>query len=380
MLPATGELDFDTIKSEFEKAVANGMNRFSYQLQGVSLTLNKMPDGLWSVAAHNHSGVAGISYGYCRTVNDASNPLFVDGALSPADPTKYVSSYNLKREIYARLVDGASATIELLTPMKFRSFELISYAQSSGYVLPDLDVLVTYADGTTEISLARAYNAGYYLGNAFDQTKAVKTIKLTYNAINAIGQPSMVSGDGAAIFPYNAANIPLLRVSYWYGYQHHFIDERFYPPESSLVDITSQFAITSSTAPSASFPLSNLTDGNDMTQFKPNTNNAALTLTATKITSTPNATPCLIELRLPIDATNGNNTLQSLVFTLGLSTGTGSLASNTRWYRGINNDVVIRAIIGMPNTMREVADRVSVAFSKTSTTQPFAITSLRIFG
>lgn len=44
------------------------------------------------------------------------------------------------------------------------------------------------------------------------------------------------------------------------------------------------------------------------------------------------------------------------------------------------NDVVIRAIIGMPNTMREVADRVSVAFSKTSTTQPFAITSLRIFG
>lgn len=380
MLPTLGQLEFGKIKTEFDQAVAKGMNRFAYQLQGSALTLNKMPDGLWSIAAHKDAGVAGVSYGYCQVVNDSANPLFVGNDLKPIDPSRYVSSYNLIRENYLRLVDGASAIIEMLTPMKFRSFELITYAQTSGYILPDLEVLTTYDDGATELSISRAYNAGYYLSNCFDQTKAIRTIKMTYKAANAIGQPSMLCSDGVNIFPYSTTSgVPLLRISYLYGYQQHFIEERFYPKEADLVDQTSLFTLTSNIAQAAAFPLSNLTDGNDATMFKPSTNAATLTITATKTAATPNIYPQIVELTIPVDAANGNNTLQSIVSALSLSTGAGNLAGNTRWYR-LSNAVVIKLLVGMPNTMSEISDKITLAFTKTSTTQPFAISSLRILG
>ena len=62
----------------------------------------------------------------------------------------------------------------------------------------------------------------------------------------------------------------------------------------------------------------------------------------------------------------------------------GNVAANTQHFRGIvaadGTTVTIEILVGMPNTIRESADRVTITLTKSSTTLPFAITNVQLLG
>lgn len=389
MHDSTETLSFDYIKQHFDIAAAEGNNRISIQVIGAVWQFIKSPSGDWTISTHFDASATAAFYGYVRTVNNTANPLFVthDGTQQIlTDPTKDISQYLYRNPRYLRCVDGASATFELVTPMKLRSAEIQLNATISGYVQFPLEMVITYADGSTVTADALPTNSIWYGTDVIDQTKSIASITYTYRADKVIGIPSLLklSANGTQ-YSYGMPDFSVTAGDYVQVVnfisigQHNNFDDKFYPPISDLVDITGEFTITSSVAAAATNPISNLTDGNPTTSFRPSTNAAALTLTATK-NATSKTKPAILELSFDNPAGVGNATIQSIVASI-VTLATGSnIISNTRWFRNVAGGFVVQILLNSQYYEPFVADRVTAVLTKTSTTQPFSITGFRVLG
>ena len=391
LLPISGSPTFEELKASFDAAVAEGATRWAYQVQGISWGLNKMPDGEWSIAAWKYAGVAGVGYPLCKCTNDAANPMFVtytNGTEEAFDPSAIVLTYQLIDPIYMRCVNGANATLEFITPLRFRSIEFLFNQVANHYVMHPLNVEVTYGDSTVINFKSLPYNNGYYISDSIDQTKSVAKVKYMFDSANVIGDPSTLRIDAVGnAFKYGSAEYlagqgtPVCRVTYLYGYNHHFISERFNQAER---DITADFVVTSSLAAARGFPISNMTDGNPATYYQTSTNVGAVTLTFTKL-STVLAGRFVNRIVITLPLITGNElvltTLQSLVAAGFVASGSDNYFSNTRHYRNPAAQTFTFEIdAGMPTTMQEAIEVVTLALTKENTTKPHAITSVQLFG
>ena len=92
--------------------------------------------------------------------------------------------------------------------------------------------------------------------------------------------------------------------------------------------------------------------------------------------------PSVVELtfKAVVGAESGTTSIQSIVGTGMLAAVNSAYATNTRWYRNIAGDFVARIIVNTPYHKQYRGDRVTVTITKTSTTTPFALSGVKIYG
>ena len=360
----------------------------------------KGTDGEWQMTTNYAlSGVGGVMAPYCKVVNNAVNPLFVDGAGAAYDLSRDISQYSLYPQKWMRMVIGAAATWVLDKPQRLRSLELLTVPGISPYVQGSLAIVVTYIDGTTHSARAYPYNSNYYLGDQLDQTKRVKSVQFTVDAktLSECGAiPTLHSRDFATGRLYvkthadYGLHTPVLAINYIYGY-HLFSDyQRFYSDDEAQVDITSEFTATASIAALEGTSAANLVDGLGTTYYQSSTTANALTLTFAKNLATPPRIIKFIDVKLtPIVGSEAVFNSLSSVVVVGKIAVTGSnLISNTRHINGLNaanaeldtdGNYVMRFLADTPNAYPYPEDELTVTLNKTVAGQ-FKVAGVTILG
>ena len=398
-LANSNTLTYAELKARFEanKAAYPDAKRFMYQVGATSWGFTKMNDTEWMMGTSwKHIGVGGVTEGYATVSNDPANPLFVKQDGTPVSALETVSTYNLQAARYMRMVAGAKATYEMIVPVRLRSCEIITDVKLSGYCQGSLLATIEYGDGTVAVQRARTYNNNWYLGDIIDQTKPVSKITVEVDATTLVEAgkfPTNFSRDFATGVEYHrsspdyALGTPFHVYSYWHGYYHHALANRFHLPEVEAVDITADCTITTSIAADPAFPLSNVLDADPATAYKASTTGNSLTLTVQRVSTAPYVFRHVnIKLKLEAGQEAAFESLSRIAVVTSRTNGSSNATSNIHDFTGVNSASVdadgnldVIAFAGFPNTYPDVTDRMTIALTKLVAGN-FKIASVKVFG
>lgn len=360
----------------------------------------KTEDGAWQISTNYPlGGVVGCLSPYCKVFNDSASPLFVNHLGEPHDLSCDVNAYNLRRNTYMRVVEGASATWELDQPQLLRSLELVTDTVDIQYLQGSLALEITYADGTTTLSRSYPYNNNWYMGDQIDQSKRVKQVKLTCDAktLAECGKfPTLFSRDFTTgkmyhnTHPSYSVYTPVLSTNYIYGYCPNVAYPRFYGADEAQLDITSEFTASASIAALAGTSAANLVDGLGTTYYQSSTtaNSVALTFIKPAETSPRNIKFVDVKLTPIAGSTAVFESLSRVVVTTGLNYGTSSSTSNTRDISGLalatstldsDGNYVMRFFAGYANVCPDPMDKLTITLTKTVAGN-FKIAGVTIWG
>ena len=396
----TTEPTYAELNAAFDAALAANpdMNRYAMQFGSSSWGWTKYPDGRWLPGTHHEqSGANGILSPQAIVVNDEANPLFVDRNGNPVDLSKNVSTYNLQPPVYMRMVAGASATWEVHKPVSLRSLELLVDAKISGYAFGRLKAEVTYEDGTIENVDVRPYTNGYYFGDVIPQSKYVKKVKISVDAVTLkqVGKfPTHYAFDFTSkeyihrTDPAYAAATPVVVVSYIYGYCRRNIPDFYNVSDVTL--ITNEFTVTSNIAALAGTSVNNLLDDVLTTAYQSSTTANSLTLTLDKIPGTTPRYVYLVELTFaPLTAGDANdpvmNSINRVVVTTGVANASAVNTSNTRDLTGLqptldaNGNSYLALHAASPNVYPDIVNRIVITITKTVAGN-FRLTGVKVSG
>ena len=391
-------IDFDELKAHMEAEFARDptLMRVGKQEGSSAYAVYRDPrdPSQFNVTPGKTAGATGVLYPFSRVTQSASAPLFIQrkagtGTYEPSDPTQIAATYNLIPEAFMVVEAGRTATLEFVVPFRLRSIELVTQGAPTGLVIVPLDAEVTYGDGTVESGRVYSYGTGWYFTGVLDNTKPVKSLKMTVPSDTAsLGIASMLQLDMATgkTYGYGEAGFgpytPVYRMAYLYPYQCSTIEERRWRTPS---DITSQYAVTTNITAAAGTTVGALTDNDPATVYQASTNAASLSVTLTRTTDAP-VRPQVVRITFAPNAGNelALSTLQSISISASTVNGSGSLVSTARWYRNVPATagalVTFEVVAGSVNVTNDVAHKIVLTIAKLDTTKPYRLASVQVLG